>query len=373
VATASPASTRYLTTLAAAWHDHLAPRASDAPTVVSLFAGGGGSTLGHRMAGFQERLAVEWDACAVATLARNFPDTTISAGDIAALSVDEALALAGVRPGELDLLDGSPPCQGFSTAGKRRLDDPRNDLFREYARLLAGLQPRAFVLENVPGLVRGKMRLVFADCLRALAGCGYRVAARVLNAAYFGVPQARHRLIVIGIRDDLGITPSHPPAQIWPLPLRVALEAAVLLRTEGQDAGGNGYEAEDWLVPPLDDAYGQLWSRVRRGGTAADVLGKGFSNCVKPRLDRPCPTLPKTQGGHGFATIVHPLEPRALSVAEAALASSFPPGFRFVGSYQERWARIGNGVPPLLMRAIATHLRITVLDRSTADRGERVA
>jgi len=366
VATVSPAE--YLAGLESAWRDHLAPRQTTAPTVVSLFAGGGGSTLGHRMAGYQERLAVEWDACAVATLQRNVPETPIVTGDIATLSVDDALTLSGLRPGELDLLDGSPPCQGFSAAGKRRLDDPRNGLFREYARLLDGLQPRAFVLENVPGLVRGKMRLVFAECLRLLAGCGYRVSARVVNAAYFGVPQDRHRLIVIGVRQDLGMAPTHPPAQVWPIPFRVALDAARLLHRQGTgDPGLSAYEAEDWVTPPLDDAYGHLWHRVRRGGTAADVIGKGFASCVKPRLDRPGPTLPKTQGGHGFATVVHPVEPRALSVAEAALASSFPPGFRFVGSYQERWARIGNGVPPLLMRAIATHLRQTVLD----GRGDR--
>lgn len=319
------------------------------------------------MAGYQERLAVEWDPCAVATLRRNFPETPIFDGDIAALSVDEALALTGLRPGELDLVDGSPPCQGFSTAGKRRLDDPRNGLFREYARLLGGLQPRTFVMENVPGLVRGKMRLVFAECLRLLAGCGYRVSARVLNAAYFGVPQDRRRLIVVGVRQDLGIDPSHPRAATWPIPLRVALGAAArLTRHQAEGMGETADEAEDWLVPCLDDAYGRLWHRVRRGGTAADVLGKGFASCVKPRLDRPCPTLPKTQGGRGFATILHPLEPRALSVAEAALASSFPPGCRFVGTYQERWARIGNGVPPLLMRAVAQHLRTTMLDRGRA-------
>ena len=114
------------------------------------------------------------------------------------------------------MLDGSPPCQGFSMAGSRELDDPRNGLFREFVRLLRGLRPRAFVLENVPGLVRGRMRLVFADMLRELKASGYRVSARVLDAAYFGVPQHRQRLIVVGARDDLGIEPSHPAAQNRP-------------------------------------------------------------------------------------------------------------------------------------------------------------
>ena len=357
MATASPAS--YLAALDDAWSAHLAPRTEDAPTVVSLFAGGGGSALGWRMAGFRDALAVEWDGRAAATFRRNFPGTPVYEGDVAALSAAECLRLACVRPGELDVLDGSPPCQGFSTAGRRRLADPRNGLWAEYARLLAGLQPRAFVLENVAGMVQGRMRLVFADCLRALKGCGYRASARVLNAAYFGVPQDRRRLLVVGVRDDLGVAPSHPKAETWPVPLRVALGAARLLRDGTGRAGG--FEAADWAVPPLDDAYGRLWARVPVGGTAADVVGKGFSSGVKLRPDRPAPTLPKTQTGRGFATIVHPFEPRALSMAEAALASSFPPGFRFVGSYAERWARVGNGVP-LLLRAVARHVRATVLD-----------
>ena len=112
----------------------------------------------------------------------------------------------------------------------------------------------------------------------------------------------------------------------------------------------------------MSDAYGQLWSRVPQGRSAVHVIGKGFSSCVKPHPDRPCPTLMKTQTGRGFATTVRPFEQRALSIREAALIGSYPPAFRFVGSYQEQWARIGNSVPPLLMRAIVEHLRSSVLD-----------
>jgi DNA (cytosine-5)-methyltransferase 1 len=254
--------------------------------------------------------------------------------------------------GELSVLDGSPPCQGFSTAGKRILADSRNGLFREFVRLLRGLQPRCFVMENVSGMVRGKMRLVFADCLRELKASGYRVSARVLDSMYFGVPQHRQRLIFIGVREDLGIEPSHPAASSWPIPICVALKVARLCDAQEGDAP----------TPELSDAYGQLWPRVRPGRSAVHVIGKGFSSCVKPHPDRPCPTLMKTQTGRGFATTVHPTERRALSVREAALIGSYPPQFRFVGSYQEQWGRIGNSVPPLLMRSIAQHLVVSVLD-----------
>lgn len=193
----------YIASLESAWADHLKPREPGAPTVISLFAGGGGSSLGYSMAGYRELLAVEWDANAVATFKLNFPGVKVCQIDISKLPAELCLKLAGIQPGELDVLDGSPPCQGFSTAGKRLLDDPRNGLFKEYVRLLRGLKPKAFVMENVSGMVKGKMKLVFAEILKELKASGYVVKARVLNAMYFGVPQSRERMIFIGIRDDL--------------------------------------------------------------------------------------------------------------------------------------------------------------------------
>ncbi len=190
--------------LESCWQDHLKEREPDAPTVISLFAGCGGSSLGYSMAGYRELLAVEWDENAVETFRLNFPDVPVYHGDVAKLSVEECMRLAGLSgPGELDVLDGSPPCQGFSTAGKRKIDDGRNQLFREYVRLLRGLKPKAFVMENVSGMVKGKMKLIFAEIMRELKASGYVVSAKLMNAMYFGVPQSRARMIFIGIREDL--------------------------------------------------------------------------------------------------------------------------------------------------------------------------
>jgi DNA (cytosine-5)-methyltransferase 1 len=171
--------------------------------VISLFAGCGGSSLGYSMAGYRELLAVEWDDHAVETFKLNFPDVPIWHGDIAELSVEECLRIAKLNPGELDVLDGSPPCQGFSTAGKRRMNDGRNQLFKEYVRLLRGLKPKVLVMENVSGMVKGKMRLIFVEILRELKSSGYHVSARLMNAMYYGVPQSRQRMIFIGVREDL--------------------------------------------------------------------------------------------------------------------------------------------------------------------------
>jgi len=200
-----------------------APKEEDAPSVISTFAGGGGSSLGYSMAGCRELLAVEWDDNAVTTLRANFPDLDICHGDIAKLSVAEVLERTGMQPGELDIFDGSPPCQGFSTAGQRRMDDDRNQLFREFVRLLRGLRPKVFVMENVSGMIKGKMKLVFVEILKELKASGYRVSARLLNAKYFHVPQSRERLIFIGVREDLDREPTHPRAESRPVTVGQAL------------------------------------------------------------------------------------------------------------------------------------------------------
>lgn len=198
-----PRRKKYVDILNDAWQDHLRPREQDAPTVISTFAGCGGSSLGYSMAGYRELLAVEWDDNAVETFRLNFPGVPVYHGDIAKLSVEECMRLANIKEGELDILDGSPPCQGFSTAGKRRFSDIRNQLFKEYVRLLRGLRPKVFVMENVSGMVKGVMKLIFAEIMRELKASGYDVSARMMNAMYFNVPQSRERIIFIGIRKDL--------------------------------------------------------------------------------------------------------------------------------------------------------------------------
>ena len=169
-------------------------------TLVSLFAGCGGSSLGYKQAGFDIKLAVEWDTKAADVYKRNFDGTQMFVGDIADLTDEQALEITGLKPGELDVMDGSPPCQGFSTAGKRTFADSRNRLFEEYVRLLNLFRPKMLVMENVSGLRKGKMKLMFAEMTLALKGAGYRVSCRELNASWYGVPQDRRRLSWVGVR-----------------------------------------------------------------------------------------------------------------------------------------------------------------------------
>lgn len=315
---------KYLDILDAAWQDHLAPRADNAPTVISTFAGGGGSSLGYSMAGYRELLAVEWDDNAVATFKLNFPDVPVYHGDIAKLSVDECLRIAGIQPGELDVFDGSPPCQGFSTAGKRVLDDPRNQLFREYVRLLRGLRPKVFVMENVSGMVKGKMKLVFADIMRELKASGYTVKAALLNAKYFHVPQSRERMIFIGVRDDLGIVPTHPAGQ------------------------GRPFGVEDGC-PHLE---GKKINYTMMQGMVLDGSRPWHTS------KEPSPTLSKS----GNYAVFDNGKLRSFSIVEASRLGSYPDGFQW---RKDAIERIGNSVPPLFMRAIAAHIRETILSNVT--------
>ena len=315
------------------------------PTVISTFAGCGGSSLGYKLAGFRELLAVEWDDNAVETFRFNFPDVPVYHGDIAKLTGAECMKLAGLSgPGELDVLDGSPPCQGFSTAGKRRFDDPRNSLFREYARLLRELQPRVFVMENVTGMVKGVMKQAYLTIIAELRACGYRARGEVLNAMHFNVPQSRERVIIIGVRNDLGIEPSHPNPQTRPMTVRDALRDVPA-------------DATAFTVGKHTKIY-QDMKAVQPGDSQP-----GHHSHIRLPLNHVCPAL-LADAGFGHYHFWHPVEHRVLTFNELKRLSSFPCDFQLTGKPGEMWARIGNSVPPNLMRAIAEHVRKEILDNA---------
>jgi len=336
----------YPETLSAAWQEHLAHRNGSSPTVISLFAGTGGSSLGYSMAGFRELLAVEFDPHAVEMFRLNFPEVSVFDQDIHQLTDEKCLELAKLKSGELDVLDGSPPCQGFSLTGPRREGDSRNQLFVEYVRLLRALKPKVFLMENVAGMVSGKTRKIFVEILKQLKESGYRVSARLLNAMYFNVPQDRRRLIFIGTREDLNVEPSHPKAQSWPVTMQTAIIDADLSGT-----------------PELIDEWKSIYGMIPRGDDAGALLNSHFSS-KRPNLDTPSRTLTKMIGGKGFCTLFHPIESRSLSIGEIKRIGSFPDEFRLTGSFKDQWARIGNSVPPLFMRALARHIRTTILDKA---------
>lgn len=318
---------------------------SGKPTVISTFAGCGGSSLGYHYAGFKELLAVEWEDNAAKTFALNFPDIPLFHGDIKDLSVEDCLKRAGLKRGELDVFDGSPPCQGFSMAGGRRFNDPRNSLFKEYCRLLDGLQPKAFVMENVTGMVRGVMKRAFLTCISELRACGYEVKAEVMNAKYYGVPQARERVIFIGTRKDLNIPPTHPKPQTKPISVMEAFR-------------GVSFDSENKKIPKSVLPYA---IKTRPGESCSKYHKTGsFFNWIRCQANKPSGTITKT------ACMIHPFELRFLNIPEIKRLGSFPDDFKLIGDFEEKWARIGNSVPPLLMKAIAEHIKNNILKHQGA-------
>ena len=312
-------------------------------TVISTFSGCGGSSLGYNLAGGKVLLAVEMDDNAVETYKLNFPDTAIYHGDIHNLTTEKVLKITGLKVGELDILDGSPPCQGFSTAGKREFCDPRNQLYNEYVRLLKGLQPKCFVMENVSGLVKGKMKLIFKDILTELKKAGYNVKVRLMNAKYYNVPQSRQRLIFIGVRNDLNITPSHPKPQTKPITVGEALK-----------------DIEPEFIKYSTNPFIQsVIQKVKPGDQLSKYHPQGnYFNYMKLSKNKPSPTIIRSGFGQMFNE-----DNRYITINEAKRLASYPEDFKFVGKYEEQWARIGNSVPPNFMKAISSHIYNEILTK----------
>lgn len=309
-------------------------------TVISTFSGCGGSSLGYQMAGGKVLLAVEMDDNAVETYKLNFKDTPVYHGDIHNLTIEKVFEMTGLKPRELDILDGSPPCQGFSTAGKREFCDPRNQLYNEYIRLLKGLKPKVFVMENVSGLVKGKMKLIFKDILTELKEAGYNVKVRLMNAKYYNVPQSRQRLIFIGVRNDLNITPSHPNPESKPITVKEAIgdligKSIPKLFHERHFRDKNSKSTKNWFKTKHGDA----------------VLG---FQLIKLDPNKPAVSIRKSSDDFHYS------EPRPLTCREYARLHSFPDNFTFINSSSGH-ERIGNSVPPNFMKAIATHIYKNIL------------
>ena len=330
----------YAERLSDLWQRAQAERQPGAPTVVSTFAGMGGSTLGYLAAGFADVLACEWDAHAAACLRANF-SAPVYDGDIHALDPAEL----AVPVGELDLLDGSPPCQGFSRLGTRRADDPRNELWRPFVKLAQAWQPRALVIENVVAL--GRDRRVFPAFHAALTEAGYSVVWAVLPAQWFGAATIRRRLIGVGVRSDLGITPTHPGATAKPVSVA---EAWRDLPPEAVP-----------LPPPLSDRMARLAAMTLPGRNAEYALAerggrRAYYNMARLTWTRPAPAITAL---FRRTDVIHPAANRYLTAREMTRLQSIPDEYRWPPgtTYEQAHNRIGNSVAPVLTFALGCHVR----------------
>ena len=375
-------------------------------TMIDLFAGAGGLSCGLEQAGFHPVLANEMVEQYANTYQVNHPDTKVIVGDIRDIdekNIHERIA----EYGEIDLIAGGPPCQGFSVnAPIRSLNDPRNHLFEEYLRVVAEIRPKAVLIENVPGIVSLGKGTVVEQIYSALGKLGYHVKHRILFAGHYGVPQLRFRTVILAIRDYDGEI-------LFPKPEYYAnavanfqqsrelcyflspLDELVLKpKVTVQDAigdlpalmGGEKNSEFDYLCKP-QCAYQELlrenstritshWcsqlSKINKerlkyipiGGSWRDIpfdlLPAGLQRARRSdhtkrygRLDpnELCSTVMTKCDPH-WGSFFHPNQERTISVREAARIQSFPDIYRFTGNMTEQYEQVGNAVPPLLAKAV---------------------
>lgn len=320
--------------------------------VISTFSGCGGSSTGYRMAGFRILWASEFiDSARDSYRANAAPYTIIDGRDIREVKPEEILSATGLKIGELDLFDGSPPCSAFSTSGNReagwgvvkKYSDKTqrvDDLFFEFTRILRGLRPKTFVAENVSGLIKGTAKGYFLEILRELKSCGYKVSCKVLDAQWLGVPQTRKRTIFVGVRNDIPFNPVHPKPLSY---FYTVKDAWINLYDEGPSF--RNYKLYEH------------WKKCLPNGNHEKLI-----NLKKLRWHQPSNTVCQTWG-NGTAAITHPDKPIYPSINQLKRLCAFPDDFILNGSYKQQWERLGRAVPPVMMSHIAVAIRDEILKK----------
>ena len=343
------------------------------PTVVDLFCGAGGMSLGFREAGFEIVRAYDFNKYAVATYARNLGH------HVQHLSINEDLELP-----PCDVIVGGPPCQGFSSAGLRKVGDHRNTLVSVYAKLIVRYRPRAFVFENVEGFLTGEGGARVLDLLEPVLAAGYRVHLRKVNVANFGIPQHRKRVIGFGLlgKDSSFLSPTHgahgapgatliardqPPAPSVFDALRGLPQASlvapgepqghVIGRLNDEDVErirllGPGETMRDLPEAMWHESYKRRANRRVTDGTPSECRGGAPAGLRRLTGDEPS----KAITSFARAEFVHPTENRFLTLRECARIQTFPDSFEFSGNQSDQALLVGNAVPPAFSAAIARHV-----------------
>lgn len=376
--------------------------------VFDLFCGTGGFSYGFGLAHpgvVETRLGIDILETSLRTFAANHPLATVIRNDIRRLSCEDIVQRTRIGPGEVDIIIGGPPCQGFSSIRPFRSsnhDDPRNTLFEQFANIVNYFRPRALVLENVVGLATHKGGKTISQMLDCFAEIGYECDWRIMNAAHFGVPQRRERLVLIGVEKGIplefpspthesnGSTIGHHDRTRMLLPMDLPLFAqkrrlekalAVMDAITDLPPLQAGQCVTTYDKPPLN-----AYQSARRNGARSltlheatahtpkmleiirhsgpniysipkHLISSGFSSCYS-RLDADSPSVTITVNFVHPASnrCIHPTQDRALTPREGARLQSFDDTFEFVGSRTQIVKQIGNAVPPLLGKAIGTSI-----------------
>lgn len=382
----------------------------DTRTTVDLFCGAGGITEGFRSAGYRCLYGNDIAPWALETFKHNHPDAEADATPIEQVDVSAVRHRLGLEVGELDVLVGGPPCQGFSiNAPDRFLDDPRNALFRHYMRFLDEFRPHQFMFENVPGMLSLAGGQVFQLVLSEFHRHGYSATARVLFSAHYGVPQERWRLIILGSRD--GDAPEMPePTHFLRKRANFSGGAALTFRLQDADASrllpavtvseaigdlpvlamGEGSEMMHYDKPAsssfaqsmrnpegiiynhvaarLSETNAQRMKHIPPGGSWRDIpyelLPKGMQRARRSDHTRRYGRLHPdglagtimTKCDPHWGPVFLPDQDRTLTVREAARIQSFPDEYRFLGPRVAQYEQVGNAVPVLMAKAVAEAL-----------------
>jgi DNA-cytosine methyltransferase len=368
--------------------------------VITTFAGGGGSSTGYRLAGGKVSLASEFVPEAARTYRANFPDTIVDRRDIREIAatdetVGSFLAVVGLKPGELDLLDGSPPCCEFSTAGRGIGDQ---DVLRTYSDvkqsniaslpfdlvdLVIRAKPKVFVCENVPAFAsRGKE--VFDRVLRALRFPGdgssraYYANWAVLSASDFGVPQKRQRLFIIGVRKDvgdaIGIHSDEAVSDVFPAPIQVG----VTVRSAFADLQQTASDIWPWTRSAMTSPLGGLIRLLPKNPPKPTRLAHVYPSYTKHYTltrcawDKAAPTMVVSgQRPDGLTGAVHPDQDRKFTLPELKRLTALPDDFILTGTLGQAAERVCRMVPPFLTKAIAESVYEKVLQPYKEKTNER--
>ena len=339
------------------------------PTAIDLFAGAGGATAGLKTAHFDVIGAVEWDKDASDSFRANHPEVALKTADIVTLCPEVVMAEWQLRRGELSLLKGCPPCQGFSTLGTSDPGDRRNDLLLEVWRWINCFLPKAFLIENVPGIARDRRLVELVGLARE---AGYSVAGYNIDASKFGVPQRRRRHIVVGVLSGAELPPrlegllsssldAEPvtageallAVQVCraedPLNVSRSLQPKTLERVKAIPIGGSRFD----LPKNLELA---CHKRLAKAGSRAAAGPYG-----RVRLGAPAPTMTTRCTTVACGPFIHPTLDRGLTLREAAVLQTFALDYVFKGSYGSIERQIGNAVPVRLAAALGNAIRQLVL------------
>ena len=321
--------------------------------IVDLFSGAGGFQIGFERAGFEVVLSTDFDEDCEKVHRINRPSVPFLKMDVHDLN-EELLDKYVGKDTNIDVLIGGPPCQGFSTIGKRissdplkrKAADPRNTLFKEYVRILNYLKPKFFVMENVEGLLTRDKGRIFEDVKRTFKKTGYDFNYVILNAADYGVPQIRNRVFFYGNRVGIKMHPPMPThGEKGTMPVKTVGEAIGDLANLGDKPDFNHVALKHGSINIQRYSLIPEGGRLPENDLPPELYRKNFGNTFK-RLHRDRPSLTMVPGHNAFP--IHPWLNRSLTVREAARLQAFPDDYVFAGPRQKQCMQVGNAVPPLL-------------------------